>query len=100
MDPCSTTCCIDCSQGPESRPMSSEPTVRRELRRGDLGAIVSLHGRLYAREHGLDSTFEAHVCAAVAKVGQRGWPSERDGVWIVERDGVLAGSLALTQESA
>jgi GNAT superfamily N-acetyltransferase len=28
----------------------------------------------------------------------RGWPSEREAVWIVERDGALAGSIGLTDE--
>jgi GNAT superfamily N-acetyltransferase len=76
-----------------------EPTIRRELRAGDLGAIVAHHGTVYAREYGLDSSFEAHVCASVAAAGRRGWPRDREGVWIVERDGRHAGSLALTQES-
>jgi GNAT superfamily N-acetyltransferase len=75
------------------------PVIRRELRAGDLGAIVAHHGIVYAREHGLDSSFEAHVGAAVAAAARRGWPGEREGVWIVERDGRHAGSLALTEES-
>jgi ribosomal protein S18 acetylase RimI-like enzyme len=74
-------------------------SIRRELRPGDLGAIVAHHGTVYAHEYGVDSTFEAHVGAAVAKVAQRGWPGAREGVWIVEREGRHAGSLALTEES-
>ena len=72
--------------------------IRRELRPGDLGAIVALHGRLYSREYGVDSTFEAMVAAAVTEAGSRGWPTEREGIWIVEREGVLVGSLALTDD--
>jgi GNAT superfamily N-acetyltransferase len=79
--------------------MNTDPTIRRELRPGDLGAIVAHHGIVYAREHGLDSSFEAHVGASVAAAGRRGWPGEREGVWIVERHGRHAGSLALTKES-
>ena len=73
-------------------------TIRRELNPGDLGAIVAHHGIVYAREHGVDATFEAHVCAAVAAAAGRGWPGRREGVWLVERDGRHAGSLALTEE--
>jgi hypothetical protein len=74
------------------------PTVRRDLRPGDLGAIVAHHGRTYLPEYGLDSTFEAHVGASVAEAGKRGFPrpSERlcselvteaedlgyDGLWL------------------
>jgi ribosomal protein S18 acetylase RimI-like enzyme len=73
-------------------------TVRRELRPGDLGRIVAHHGAVYLPEYGLDSTFEAHVGASVAAAGKRGFPREREGIWIVEVDGNHAGSVALTDE--
>ena len=76
----------------------SVPTVRRELRPGDLGRIIAHHGDVYSAGWGVNEEFEAHVAAAVAKVAARGWPGERDGLWIVERDGRHAGSLALTEE--
>lgn len=78
--------------------VSSGPRIRRDLRPGDLGAIVAQHGLLYARKHGLDASFEAHVCHAVAHAASRGWPSAREGAWIVEDDDTFAGSLALTDE--
>lgn len=78
--------------------MSGEPRVRRDLRPGDLGAIVTQHGALYAREQGLDASFEAHVRHAVARAGRRGWPKAREAAWIVEHDDRFAGSLALTDE--
>jgi len=76
----------------------NEIEIRRELRPGDLGAIIEHHGRTYAREYGLDSTFEAHVAAGVARAALRGFPREREAIWIVERRGVHVGSLALTDE--
>lgn len=76
----------------------SSPTIRRELRPGDFGAIIEHHGRAYAREYGMDSGMEAHVAAAVARVALRGFPRETETIWIVERDGAHAGSLALTDE--
>jgi ribosomal protein S18 acetylase RimI-like enzyme len=74
------------------------PTVRRDLRPGDLGAIVAHHGRTYLPEYGLDSTFEAHVGASVAEAGKRGFPRPSERLWIVEVDGRHAGSVALTDE--
>lgn len=76
----------------------SAPTVRRHLEPGDLGRIIAHHGALYSAEFGVNHEFEAMVAAAVAKVGERGWPREREGAWIVEVDGKHAGSLALTEE--
>jgi N-acetylglutamate synthase-like GNAT family acetyltransferase len=75
-----------------------EISIRRELRPGDLGAIIEHHGRTYAREYGVDSSFEAHVAAAVARAALRGFPRENEAIWIVERDGRHAGSLAMTDE--
>ena len=75
-----------------------EPTIRRDLRPGDLGAIVAHHGATYLPEFGLDSTFEAHVGASVAAAGVRGFPRPGEALWIVERGGRHAGSLALTEE--
>ncbi len=75
-----------------------EATIRRELRPGDLGAIVAHHGRLYAGEYGVDSTFEGFVASAVARAGVRGFPSEREEIRIVELDGEHVGSIGLTDE--
>lgn len=78
--------------------MSAEPTIRRELRPGDLGAIVAHHGRVYGREHGVDAAFEGKVAGTVAEAGARGFPGEGEGIWIVEVGGRHAGSIALTNE--
>ena len=78
--------------------MSPEPTIRRELRAGDLGMIVAHHGRVYGEEYGVDSTFEGHVAATVARAAARGFPSRREAICLVEVEGEHAGSLALTDE--
>lgn len=75
-----------------------EPTIRRELHAGDLGEIIAHHGRVYAEEYGVDSTFEGHVASAIARAAVRGFPTAREAIWIVELDGEHAGSLALTDE--
>jgi ribosomal protein S18 acetylase RimI-like enzyme len=72
--------------------------IRRDLRPGDLGAIIALHGRLIPPVYGLDATHEGYIAASVAQQAIRGWPGERGSVWIVERDRELAGSIALTDD--
>jgi GNAT superfamily N-acetyltransferase len=74
------------------------PSIRRELRPGDLGAILEQHGRQYSREYGVDSNFEAHVAAGLANAALRGFPQPGEAIWIVEHDGAHSGSLALTDE--
>ena len=71
--------------------------LRCELRPGDLGAVVSLHGTLYAREHGFDPTFEAYVAGPLAAFALKGSPRER--LWLAERgmDGPLLGCVAIVE---
>jgi ribosomal protein S18 acetylase RimI-like enzyme len=73
-------------------------TVRDELHPGDLEAIVAHHRRIYSEEYGVDSRFGDFVAAAVARAGERGFPSEREAIRIVELDGEHAGSIGLTDE--
>lgn len=78
--------------------MNDGVNIRRELRPGDLGAIIAQHGRLYAEEYGVDSTFEAMVASSVALAASRGFPGHREGLWMIERGGSLGGSMAFTDE--
>jgi GNAT superfamily N-acetyltransferase len=68
-------------------------TVRTELRPGDLGRIVTLHGTLYAAERGWDATFEAYVAGPLAEfvLGT----ADRQRLWLAERDGRLVGCIAI-----
>jgi ribosomal protein S18 acetylase RimI-like enzyme len=76
----------------------SEPTIRDELRPGDMEAIVDHHRRVYGEEYGVDSRFGDFVAAAVARAAERGFPGARETIRIVELDGEHAGSIGLTDE--
>ena len=78
-------------------PNESTVTLRTELRPGDLGAIVSLHGILYAREYGFDPSFEAYVAGPLAEFVCAG--SNRERLWIAERDGRIVGCVAIVAAS-
>jgi len=75
----------------------SEITLRTDLRPGDVGAIVHLHGVAYGREKGWGATFEAYVAAPLAEFVIRAAPRER--VWVAERGGALAGCVAVVEAS-
>lgn len=96
--PTSTIVAHQSSRGIVARSLNGEPAIRRERQPGDIGAIAEQHGRLYGPEFGLDVTFEADLAEALYAAAERGWPTEREGIWIVERAGRLLGSLALTDE--
>jgi GNAT superfamily N-acetyltransferase len=72
--------------------------VRTTLRPGDLGAIVHLHGVVYARERGFDVSFEAYVAGPLAEFVRSA--AERERLWIAERGGRLVGCVAVVAASA
>jgi GNAT superfamily N-acetyltransferase len=83
-------------QPPSEREASASQegvTVRTNLKPGDLGAIVSLHGILYAREYGFDPTFEAYVAGPLAEFVRSATARER--LWLAERAGRLLGCIAV-----
>jgi GNAT superfamily N-acetyltransferase len=73
-------------------------TIRTNLKPGDLGSIVSLHGTLYAREYGFDPTFEAYVAGPLAEFVRAA--SGRERLWMAERDGAIVGCVAIVAASA
>jgi ribosomal protein S18 acetylase RimI-like enzyme len=76
----------------------SEPTIRDELRPGDMEAIVAHHRLIYGEEYGVDSRFGDFVAAAVARAEEHGFPTERETIRIVELNGEHVGSIGLTDE--
>jgi DNA-binding MarR family transcriptional regulator/N-acetylglutamate synthase-like GNAT family acetyltransferase len=70
----------------------------RPPRPGDMGRVVQLHGELYAREFGYDSTFEALVAEIVADY-VREYDPALERCWIAERDGNVVGSVFLVKKS-
>ena len=67
--------------------------IRHDLRPGDIGYLIHLHGILYAQEHGFDATFEPYVAGPMAEfVKSR---TDRERLWIVEKDGQIVGSVAI-----
>ena len=72
-------------------------TIRNDLIPGDIGYLTYLHGTLYAREYGWDYTFEAYVAEPLAKFTKS--HTDRERIWIVEKDGKISGSIAIVESS-
>jgi DNA-binding MarR family transcriptional regulator/N-acetylglutamate synthase-like GNAT family acetyltransferase len=69
-------------------------TIRTDLRPGDLGYVIHLHGRLYKEEQNFGVGFEAYVAQGLAEL-YRQYDPERDRVWICEQGNSIVGFLAL-----
>lgn len=72
--------------------MNSTLAIRHELRPGDLGRIVSLHGKFYHARDGFGLPFEAFVGRTLAEfvLDNKG----NGKFWLVERDGKLVACTA------
>lgn len=65
--------------------------IRDVLEPGDLGMVVHLHGVIYAREYGLDTSFEPYVAKPLAEFAISG----AGRLWIAEGDTGVVGSIAM-----
>ncbi len=72
-----------------------EISIRHQLRPGDLGSLIRLHGLLYAAECGWDYTFEAYVAGPLAEFALA--VSPRNRIWIVQQRDEVAGSIAVAE---
>jgi GNAT superfamily N-acetyltransferase len=75
--------------------MTDQVTIRHDLRPGDLGTVIHLHGVHYAREWQLDTTFEPYVAAPLADFVLKGPDAGR--LWLAELNSEVVGSIALVK---
>jgi ribosomal protein S18 acetylase RimI-like enzyme len=68
--------------------------IREGIKPGDIGAIVQLHGTLYAREYGLDHTFEGYVAAGIGEFAVK-YNEQNDYLAVAEQGGQIYGSIAI-----
>lgn len=71
--------------------------IRHELKPGDIGYLIFLHGSLYAKEYGWDHTFEAYVAGPLSDFAKS--HSDRERIWIVEKEDSISGSIAIVESS-
>jgi N-acetylglutamate synthase-like GNAT family acetyltransferase len=72
-------------------------SLRHDLRPGDIGYIIYLHGTLYAQDQGWDYTFDAYVAIPLAEFARSRSSWER--IWILEKEGQIVGSAAIVKFS-
>lgn len=68
--------------------------LRHDVRPGDLGRVVELHGEVYAAEYGFDHQFEAYVAYTLGQFASEGG-NFNGRLWIAEIDDRLVGSIGI-----
>ena len=67
--------------------------IRHDLRAGDLGRVIALHGKCYDELPGFGLAFEAFVARTIAEYVLDNGKSGR--IWLAERGGQLVGCTAI-----
>ena len=80
--------------GLTTSPATPAVRIRTDLRPGDLGYVIHLHGKLYKDECDFGIGFEAYVAQGLAEL-YRQYDPEKDRVWICEKGEKMVGFLAL-----
>lgn len=75
--------------------MTGNISIRHELRTGDLGKIIALHGVVYDILPGYGLSFEAYVARTIAEYFLDAGGAGR--IWMAERDNELVGCAAMVQ---
>lgn len=73
-------------------------SIRNELKPGDVGYLIHLHGWIYAQECGYDHMFEGYVCQTFNKMLEKYNP-DKDRLWFAEVNGKIIGSIAIVEHS-
>jgi GNAT superfamily N-acetyltransferase len=71
-----------------------EISIRTELRPGDLGFVIYLHGALYSREYNYGLQFESYVAQGLCEFYEI-YDPQRNRVWICEHNDRIIGFLLL-----
>ena len=69
-------------------------SIRCDLKPGDVGTLIHLHGWIYDRECGYDHGFEGYVCMTFYEFFEHYSP-QKDRLWFAEADGRMIGAIAI-----
>ena len=72
--------------------------IRTDIRPGDIGYIIYLHGTLYAREYNLDHTFEGYVASGLGEFA-KSFDKRKDRLWLAEESERIVGSIAIAGQA-
>ena len=68
--------------------------IRTELRPGDIGRVIHMHGDLYGREYNYGIQFETYVAKGLCEFYEK-YDPQRSRVWICEHNNKMVGFLLL-----
>ena len=82
----------------DKTPTLDNVIIRTDIQSGDLGAITSLHGKVYSQEYGYNQHFERYVAVSLNEFFEN-FDREKDCLWVAESDGQMVGSIVIMGRS-
>lgn len=82
----------------ESKPVRSDITYRHEIKPGDIGYIIYLHGFIYGNESNFSSDFEKYVIKTFYNFLEN-YSLEKDRIWMAEYNNKIVGCIAIQHQS-
>jgi peptidyl-dipeptidase Dcp len=76
------------------KPILEDIPIRNDLRPGDMGRVIQMHGELYSREYGFGLQFETYVAKGLCEFYER-YDPVKDRVWVCEHAGRMIGFMLL-----
>ncbi|MFF2015442.1 GNAT family N-acetyltransferase [Paenibacillus sp. NPDC058177] len=73
--------------------------IRSDLKPGDIGYLIHLHGWVYAKECGYNHVFEGYVCKTFYEFFEKYSP-DKDRFWFAEVGGEIVGAIAIVGHSS
>ncbi len=74
-------------------------TLRSELKPGDVGQLIYMHGWIYAKECGYNYMFEGYVCKTFYDFLAKYSP-DKDRLWFAQAGETIIGAIAIVGHSA
>ena len=76
------------------RPNLDDITIRTDLRPGDIGDVIGMHGHFYSKVYDYGISFETYVAEGLVEFYRKYDPS-RNRVWICEHNNAIVGFVLL-----
>ncbi len=78
----------------DNKNLLEDISIRTELRPGDIGYVIHMHGRLYGTEYNYGVQFESYVSKGLCEFYKQ-YDPKRNRVWICEHNDKMIGFLLL-----
>lgn len=77
-----------------SKYRKDEVEIRYDIRPGDIGYLIKMHGEIYFDECGYDHQFEAYVCHTFEEF-LKSYTPEKERMWLACKGDQIVGSIAI-----